>query len=95
MSRWSSSTRTDATADVVAAAASRLPVRRVVEQAQGLAHARNRALSVSCGQWIIFTDDDVFVERDWLRSYTEALDAFPEASFAAGRLAGLADRYQF
>ena len=80
---------TDETADVVAAAAARLPVRRVVEQAQGLANARNRALAVSCGRWVIFTDDDVVLERDWLRSYTEAFDAFPEASFAAGRIVPL------
>jgi glycosyltransferase involved in cell wall biosynthesis len=77
---------TDDTADVVAAAAARLPVRRVVEQAQGLAHARNRAVAVSRGQWIIFTDDDVLLEQDWLRSYNEAFDAFPKASFAGGRI---------
>jgi glycosyltransferase involved in cell wall biosynthesis len=80
---------TDDTADVVAAAAARLPVRRVIEQAQGLANARNRALAVSRGRWIIFTDDDVLLERDWLRSYTEAFDAFPKASFAAGRIVPL------
>jgi len=80
---------TDETADVVAAAAARLPIRRVVEQAQGLANARNRALAVSRGQWIIFTDDDVLLERNWLQSYTEAFDAFPEASFAAGRIVPL------
>jgi glucosyl-dolichyl phosphate glucuronosyltransferase len=80
---------TDDTADVVAAAAAPLPVRRVVEQAQGLASARNRALAVARGGWIIFTDDDVLLERDWLRSYTEAFDAFPEASFAAGRIVPL------
>ncbi len=80
---------TDDTADVVAAAAARLPVRRVVEQHQGLANARNRALAVSRGQWIIFTDDDVLLEPDWLRSYAEAFDAFPEASFAGGRIVPL------
>jgi glycosyltransferase involved in cell wall biosynthesis len=80
---------TDDTSDVVAAAAARLPVRRVVEQAQGLANARNRALSVSRGGWIIFTDDDVLLERDWLRSYYEAFETFPEATFAAGRIVPL------
>src|SRR5215471_18449301 len=80
---------TDDTADVVAAAAARLPVRRVIEQAQGLANARNRALSVSRGPWIIFTDDDVLLEPDWLPSYAEAFEAFPEASFAAGRIVPL------
>ena len=80
---------TDETADVVSAAAARLPVRRVVEQAPGLANARNRALAVSRGQWIIFTDDDVLLEPDWLPSYAEAFDAFPEASFAGGRIVPL------
>jgi glycosyltransferase involved in cell wall biosynthesis len=80
---------TDDTADVVAAAAARLPVWRVVEQAQGLANARNRALAVSRGRWIIFTDDDVLLEPDWLRSYVEAFEAFPEANFAGGRIVPL------
>jgi glucosyl-dolichyl phosphate glucuronosyltransferase len=80
---------TDDTADVVSAAAARLPVRRIVEQAQGLANARNGALAESRGQWIIFTDDDVLLEPDWLPSYAEAFDAFPEASFAGGRIVPL------
>ena len=80
---------TDDTRDIVAAAAARLPVRRVIEQAQGLANARNRALAVSRGRWIIFTDDDVLLEQDWLRSYNEAFDEFPEANIAAGRIVPL------
>jgi glycosyltransferase involved in cell wall biosynthesis len=80
---------TDDTANVVASAAARLPIRHIVEQVQGLANARNRALAVSRGRWIIFTDDDVLLEQDWLRSYNEAFDAFPEASFAGGRIVPL------
>jgi glycosyltransferase involved in cell wall biosynthesis len=80
---------TDDTANVVAAAAARLPVRRVVEQAQGSSQARNRALAVSRGRWIIFIDDDVLLERNWLRSYGEAFEVFPEASFAGGRIVPL------
>jgi len=80
---------TDDTANVVSAAATRLPVRRVVEQVQGLANARNRALAVARGEWIIFTDDDVLLEPDWLLSYAEAFDTFPEAGFAGGRIVPL------
>src|SRR5215211_5509738 len=60
---------TDQTADVAADFAARLPLRYVVEKTQGLANARNRALAVSRGRWIVFTDDDVLLEQDWLRSY--------------------------
>jgi glucosyl-dolichyl phosphate glucuronosyltransferase len=80
---------TDDTAKVVSAAAGRLPVRRVVEGTQGLANARNRALAEARGEWIIFTDDDVLLEPDWLLSYAEAFAAFPEAGFAGGRIVPL------
>jgi glycosyltransferase involved in cell wall biosynthesis len=43
-----------------------LPVRTVIEQRLGLSAARNRAISESQCDILIFTDDDVIVPRDWI-----------------------------
>ena len=39
----------------------RLPIRRIVERQQGLSYARNRAAAEFCGDFLLFTDDDVRV----------------------------------
>ena len=54
--------------DVVqqAAAASRLEVSYQVEPQQNIALARNRAVSLSKGQFVAFIDDDEYPARKWL-----------------------------
>jgi len=57
----------DGTAAVVAAFADARPApRHVVEGRQGLDHARNRALAEARGEIILFGDDDILVEPDWI-----------------------------
>ncbi len=41
--------------------------RHVFETRQGLDHARNRGLAESSGDIIIFADDDILMEPDWVR----------------------------
>ena len=77
---------TDDTAQVVDTYTSQLPIRRVLETAQGHNHARNRALTEFRGDWLIFTDDDVLLSPYWLMEYREAFKNFPQASFAGGRI---------
>jgi GT2 family glycosyltransferase len=43
-------------------------VRIVSEPRRGAASARNRGIDVSTGEFIAFTDDDVIVDRNWLRA---------------------------
>src|SRR5262245_41057598 len=76
----------DDTAAVVDNECSRLPIRRVVETAQGLSHARNRAITEARGDWMVFADDDVVLEPFWLSGYQRGLLEFDDAGFAAGRV---------
>ena len=50
---------TDATSAMVASFSRRLPIRERFEPRPGLSHARNRALTESQGDYILWTDDDV------------------------------------
>lgn len=48
-------------------------VRHVLETRQGLDHARNRAIAEARGEIIVFADDDILVEPDWLRELVAPL----------------------
>lgn len=63
---------TDRTDDVVREAASRLPLTYVHESNQGLSRARNAGLAAAQGDWIVFTDDDVRFDENWLAAYCTA-----------------------
>jgi len=76
----------DATADVVAGFADRLPVRRLIEEAPGHSNARNRGVAEAGGRHIVWTDDDVRIDQDCLVAYTQAFRRFPEAAIFGGRI---------
>jgi glycosyltransferase involved in cell wall biosynthesis len=61
-------------------------VHYVRETQQGNAHARNLGVRTARGAIIAFIDDDVFVERDWLTTLTNALDSRSDLSFVGGRV---------
>jgi len=58
----------------------------VFEPAQGLSHARNRGIAESVGEVILFTDDDVLPEADWLERTLAGLDEF-QADACGGYIA--------
>lgn len=65
----------DATKQTVLEAMSRWPrLRYEFEGKQGLSHARNHGVAASRGRFILFTDDDVLPEPDWLRVTLDGLD---------------------
>jgi glycosyltransferase involved in cell wall biosynthesis len=77
---------TDNTASVVDLFREKLPLRRVTEIQQGLSHARNRAVAEFQGDVLIFTDDDVRLEPDWLTAYQDAIQRFFYADYFGGRI---------
>src|SRR5262249_3854563 len=76
----------DGTVNVVAEFQEKLPIRRVIESQQGLAHARNRAVAEFRGEVLLFTDDDVRFDTGWLSAYQEAIRRFPGAGYFGGRI---------
>jgi len=73
---------TDRTPQVVAEfAGARTAPRHVVETQQGLDHARNRAIAEARGEIVVFADDDILMEPDWLAQL-----AAPFAADSAGRI---------
>jgi glycosyltransferase involved in cell wall biosynthesis len=75
---------TDQTAAVIASFEERLPIRGVLEVQAGLSHARNRAVQEAAGEYLLFTDDDVLVDPEWLVAYDAAFRAHPDAAQFGG-----------
>jgi glycosyltransferase involved in cell wall biosynthesis len=59
-------------------------LRYVFESRQGNAHARNTGVEAARGDIVAFIDDDVTVERNWLKSFADVLDTRSELSFVGG-----------
>lgn len=72
---------TDHTDAVIAKHASALPLRRIAEPTPGLSHARNAALAAARGEYLLWTDDDVLVEPDWLTEAVGATERFGADGF--------------
>jgi glycosyltransferase involved in cell wall biosynthesis len=77
---------TDQTREVVESFRDRLPLRYIFEREQGLSVARNRALREFTGDVLVFTDDDVRVDRGWLAAAAAAIEAHPAIGFLGGRV---------
>jgi len=77
---------TDQTREVVEGFRDRLPVQYAFERKQGLSNARNCALAAARGQHILFTDDDVLIDKAWLTEYSGAFERWPDAGYFGGRV---------
>jgi len=77
---------TDHTDEIIASFAKRLPIRRHIEPQRGVSRARNRAVDMAKGDYIVWTDDDVVVDPGWLAAYTEAFRRWPAAALFGGRI---------
>jgi glycosyltransferase involved in cell wall biosynthesis len=75
---------TDGTDAVVGAFGDRLPVRVIHEPTPGQARARNLAIAEAKGDYILWTDDDVLLDSNWLVAILQAFDRF-DAEWVFGR----------
>jgi len=75
---------TDQTEAVIQAFSSRLPLRSCFEPTPGKSHACNRALREARGKWILWTDDDVLVDRKWLTEFCGTAERAPDAAAIGG-----------
>ena len=66
--------------------ASNLPTRLFVEEVRGKNRALNRAISEARGALLVFTDDDVVVDPDWLYELAEGAGRWPEHAVFGGRV---------
>ena len=75
---------TDSTEETIARFRDRLPIRRIFEDQQGQSFARNTAARQALGDLVVWTDDDVLVDRHWLSRLVAAAHAYPQMSFFGG-----------
>ena len=75
---------TDDTDQVLAKHADDLPLRRLWEPNLGKSNALNTAIDTIEGELILWTDDDVLVNPDWLGAHVDAANRYPDASFFGG-----------
>lgn len=77
---------TDNTDEVIARHGRDLPLRRLFEPNPGQTNARNCAISAASGDLIVWTDDDVLVDPEWITAYCQAACEYPDASFFGGQI---------
>jgi glycosyltransferase involved in cell wall biosynthesis len=75
---------TDATDEVIARHARRLPIRRLCEPRPGKSFAANHAVGQTQADLLVWTDDDVLVDPHWLSAYAAAAQDWPQATFFGG-----------
>jgi glucosyl-dolichyl phosphate glucuronosyltransferase len=75
---------TDNTDGVIRRHAGALPLKPLHEAKPGKSNALNRAASQATGDLVLYTDDDVLVDPDWLTQYVRVANDHPEAGFFGG-----------
>ena len=83
---------TDNTEQVCESFASNFPhvhFKYMVETQQGLSYARNRGIAESQGDFLIFLDDDAFVNKEYLNNLKQNLILHPETMAFGGKITPL------
>ncbi len=83
---------TDHTEELVLSFRDRLPLEYLVEPRLGKPYALNTGLDHVSGDLIIFTDDDVLPDADWLVAWRDAVDRHPECAIFGGAIEPLYER---
>jgi GT2 family glycosyltransferase len=77
---------TDATKDIIRAAASRLPIEYVAEPRPGKGFALNAGLERAEGDFVVLIDDDIIPEPNFLAAWRKAADSCPQFSVFGGAI---------
>ena len=78
---------TDNTKQVVEGFYARLPIRYLFEKKPGQNCARNRALKeAALGKIVVFTDDDIVPQRNWLQAIVSVARRWAEYSVFGGKI---------
>lgn len=75
---------TDDTENTIARYSAQLPLRSIREPSPGLSNARNAAVKAAPGDYLLWTDDDVLVDKRWLEAYTAAFRLRPDVAIFGG-----------
>ena len=75
---------TDDTDNVIEKHKSHLPIRRIFEPQAGKSFALNHAIREARGEYILWTDDDVLVDPNWMAAYSAAFIHWSNASIFGG-----------
>jgi glucosyl-dolichyl phosphate glucuronosyltransferase len=76
----------DGTETLLSTAAENLPIIVVNEDLRGKSRALNRALKHARGDILLFTDDDVVPDPNWLTALHQASMEYPDANVFGGRI---------
>lgn len=68
-------------------------IRHIPTRTRGLARARNIALHSARAELVAFTDDDCFIDPDWIGSIVEEFQANPEVAGLFGRVLPYGDHF--
>ena len=77
---------TDGTKAVCEEFRATLPLRYAFEGKQGQAAALNHAARIAQGEVILFTDDDVVVDAQYIEGYRKTCEAEPDAAYYGGKV---------
>ncbi|MGH7045238.1 MAG: glycosyltransferase [Stellaceae bacterium] len=83
---------TDRTEELVLSFRDRLPLGYLVEPRLGKPHALNTGLDHVSGDLVVFADDDVLPDPDWLVAWRSAVARYPECSIFGGAIEPLYER---
>ncbi|HEV3204256.1 MAG TPA: glycosyltransferase, partial [Gemmataceae bacterium] len=77
---------TDETDEVINRYSKFLPIRPLFEPNAGQSNARNCAVQAATGDLMLWTDDDVLVDANWMVEYLKAARQWPDAAFFGGTI---------
>tara|TARA_B100000686_G_scaffold338408_1_gene410903 strand:- start:188 stop:1255 length:1068 start_codon:yes stop_codon:yes gene_type:complete len=77
---------TDHTQQILEQHEQTLPLERVFVRQQGKSNALNQVVDRLEGDWVLWSDDDVLFDKNWIEAYVQAAQRWPDAAFLGGQI---------